>query len=442
MNIKEAKQQIKNAVLLYLKKNDKGEYVIPLKRQRPIFLQGAPGLGKTAIMEQIARELGIGLVSYSMTHHTRQSALGLPVLEKKMYGEQEFEISRYTMSEIIASVYDAMENSGIKEGILFLDEINCVSETLSPAMLLFLQYKIFGSYQVPEGWVIVTAGNPPEYNRQVREFDVVTLDRLRILHVEADYESFREYATEVGLHPAVLSYLDLKKENFYLVETGMAGKRYVTARGWEDLSEILLLSEQENIPVVEELVSQYLRKEEIATDFFAYYELFCKYRRNYNLPLILSGKADEMTKQQAKDGAFDERLILLTLLLDAMRQEVRIALEKSEACRRGAEELKFGLLNDEQQMQKEDLKKEILLCQKFVETVSEKLNHLFGFVEEVFGTEEEMLLLLNEMSTDVHLSAFVAQFGVSAYSEKSDMMLLKDKGEVLKQKCNRILNTQ
>ena len=39
------------------------------------------------------------------------------------------------MSEIIASVYDICEDSGIREGILFLDEINCVSETLAPAML-------------------------------------------------------------------------------------------------------------------------------------------------------------------------------------------------------------------------------------------------------------------------------------------------------------------
>ena len=64
--------------------------------------------------------------------------------------------------------------------------INCVSETLAPSMLQFLQYKVFGRHQVPEGWVIVTAGNPPEYNKSVREFDVVTLDRLKILEVYSD----------------------------------------------------------------------------------------------------------------------------------------------------------------------------------------------------------------------------------------------------------------
>ena len=93
-------------------------------------------------------------------------------------------MSEYTMSEIIASVYDLMEDAGVKEGILFLDEINCVSETLAPSMLQFLQYKIFGRHKVPDGWIVVTAGNPPEYNNSVREFDIVTWDRLKRVDVE------------------------------------------------------------------------------------------------------------------------------------------------------------------------------------------------------------------------------------------------------------------
>ena len=144
MNIKQAKDYIENTVRLYLKRDEFGEYRIPVVRQRPVFLLGAPGIGKTAIMEQIAQELGIALVSYSMTHHTRQSALGLPFIAGRSYQDMEFQVSEYTMSEIIASIYEVMEHSGISEGILFLDEINCVSETLAPSMLQFLQYKVFG----------------------------------------------------------------------------------------------------------------------------------------------------------------------------------------------------------------------------------------------------------------------------------------------------------
>ena len=142
MNIQEAKNQVKYAVISYLSKDEFGEYVIQVDRQRPIFLVGPPGVGKTEIMSQVAEEMDIALVSYSMTHHTRQSAIGLPFISEHQYGDHSYRTTEYTMSEIIASVYDKMEETGKREGILFLDEINCVSETLAPAMLQFLQMKI------------------------------------------------------------------------------------------------------------------------------------------------------------------------------------------------------------------------------------------------------------------------------------------------------------
>lgn len=198
MNIKQAKEQIKNAMTAYFTKDAYGNYAIPIEKQRPVLLMGAPGIGKTSIMEQIAAELGVGLVSYSMTHHTRQSALGLPFITRKEYGGRLYDVSEYTMSEIIASVYDMMEETGVKEGILFLDEINCVSETLAPPMLQFLQYKVFGRHRVPDGWIVVTAGNPPEYNRSVRELDIVTWDRLKRIDVEPDFNIWKEIRLEKG----------------------------------------------------------------------------------------------------------------------------------------------------------------------------------------------------------------------------------------------------
>ena len=85
MNIKEAKEQIKNAMKSYFMKNQFGKYMIPIEKQRPIFLMGPPGIGKTAIIEQIAQELNVGMVSYSMTHPTRLSAFGLPFIVKREY---------------------------------------------------------------------------------------------------------------------------------------------------------------------------------------------------------------------------------------------------------------------------------------------------------------------------------------------------------------------
>ncbi len=329
MNIKQAKNHIKNSVKLYLKKDEYGDYRIPV-RQRPIFLLGSPGIGKTAIMEQIAQELGIALVSYSMTHHTRQSALGLPFITHKNYKGMEFDISEYTMSEIIASIYEVMEGSGIEEGILFLDEINCVSETLAPSMLQFLQYKIFGKHKVPDGWVIVTAGNPPEYNKSVREFDVVTMDRMKLVEVEADYPTWKEYALKQGIHNAVTTYLEMKKSDFYRVETNVGGKSYVTARGWEDLSATMLLCEEEGITVDETLVGQYLHNEKIVKEFTAYYELYNKYKKDYKVEEILNGTNSAQEVERARIAKFDERLSLVGMLLDKLESEMRENLETAD----------------------------------------------------------------------------------------------------------------
>ena len=323
MNINEAKIQVRQSVETYLSRDEYGNVKIPIAAQRPVFLMGPPGIGKTAIMQQIAQEMDIALVSYSMTHHTRQSALGLPVIKHKSYEGVEYDISEYTMSEIIASIYDVMEKTGKKEGILFLDEINCVSETLSPSMLQFLQYKTFGRHQVPEGWAIVTAGNPPEFNRSVREFDIATMDRMRVLKVDADYDTWRRYAVNVGLHSAIITYLDIKKTDFYAIENTVDGKSYVTTRGWEDLSKTLYIYEEKGFEITDILIGQFLYNKKISRDFASYYDLFCKYKRDYHITEILEGKVEKNIIKQAKDAPFDERLSILGLLLDAVQDEIR-----------------------------------------------------------------------------------------------------------------------
>ena len=311
MNIQEAKEEIKKTVRAYTARTAAGTFRIPVPRQRPVLLIGPPGIGKTAIMEQIAGECGVGLVSYTMTHHTRQSAIGLPVLTEKQFAGKEYTVTSYTMSEIIASVYEQMEKTGCRDGILFLDEINCVSETLMPAMLQFLQYKTFGSHQLPEGWVIVAAGNPPAYNRSVREFDTVTLDRVRYMKVEPDFPIWKHYAVERGLHPAVLSFLELRPERFYVMEPGEKG--FVTGRAWEDLSEILLTMEELELGVEEALFGQYLQDEDTATEFTFYYRLYEKWKKELKPEQILTGAADVPTNLPSLP--FDERLCIVWLLL-------------------------------------------------------------------------------------------------------------------------------
>lgn len=497
MNIKQAKEQIQNAMKAYFTKDSFGNYLIPIERQRPIFLMGPPGIGKTAIMEQVAAELGVGLVSYSMTHHTRQSALGLPFIEKKVYGGVEYSVSEYTMSEIIASVYDMMERTGLKEGILFLDEINCVSETLAPAMLQFLQYKIFGRHRVPDGWIVVTAGNPPEYNNSVREFDIVTWDRLKRIDVEPDYDVWKEYAYKKGIHPAILTYLDIKKSDFYKIETTVDGKSFVTARGWSDLSDMMKLYEQHGIAIDEKLVQQYLQNKKIAKDFAIYYDLFQKYKSDYQVDKILGGKAPMEIMDRAKAARFDERLALLGLLLDAITGElkqvslseqaltellntlknVRMELAKPTAnaiasVQKQANNLEkkiqtgklastlsadteyachsaIATLQDMIAMLKEKdpadgteafklLKAEFdsrtKALKKQADAAGKQLSNVFTFCEEVFGDGQEMLILVTELTISYYGAHFISRYGCKEYfNHNKELLFYERQKEIIRE---------
>ena len=322
MNIKQATVQVEGALRAYLARDEHGLPLVPDQMQRPLILMGPPGIGKTAIVAQIAERLGVNFVSYSITHHTRQSALGLPYIEEGTFGGRTYKVSRYTMSEIIAACHDAIEASGVREGILFLDEVNCASETLAPAMLQFLQYKTFGQHRLPQGWAIVCAGNPPEYNRAARDFDPAMMDRMKKIDIEPDLDVWMDYAVAHGVHPAITSYLANKPKSFYKVRAAVSGARIVTARGWEDLSRMLLAYEHEGIEVDQGLVAQYLQDSETSEDFALYYALFAKYHDDYKVGEILAGTAGSAIEHRARLAPFDERIALVNLLLDAIVDEV------------------------------------------------------------------------------------------------------------------------
>ena len=80
--VAEAKKEIKTDIQVYLEKDQQGRYCMPEEQRLPFYLQGPPGVGKTQMARQIAEELGIGFVSLSITHHTRNTILGLPLIEQ------------------------------------------------------------------------------------------------------------------------------------------------------------------------------------------------------------------------------------------------------------------------------------------------------------------------------------------------------------------------
>ena len=491
MNIKQAKEEIKHTVQAYLSKDAFGEYKIPAVRQRPVLLIGPPGIGKTQIMEQIARECEIGLVAYTITHHTRQSAVGLPFIKEEQYDGKTYSVTEYTMSEIIASVYRKIEEGGRKEGILFIDEINCVSETLAPTMLQFLQCKTFGNQAVPEGWIIAAAGNPPEYNKSVRDFDMVTLDRVRCMNIEADLGVWKEYAREKRLNSAILSYLELRPKNFYRVEADVDGLQFVTARGWEDLSNLMDVYEELGIPVDEEIIHEFLRHEDVAEDVSAYFDLYKKYQDDYGIAEILEGKVKPSVYARIDQAAFDERLSVVNLLLDGVsnvfyqiqrereitdawydflkeyRQKLKNSLqakgifetilaektasdeqnEKQQFVSKTRSELARSLNEKLKECAKkiaagetDNIEETALFalakapfdaqCEKLQSLENqgvETLEHAFTFMEQAFSDGQEMVVFVTELTITPEIAVFLSEHRIERYETYKDQLLIGTK---------------
>ena len=212
----------------------------------------------------------------------------------------------------------------------------------------------------------------------MREFDVVTMDRLKVMEVEADYRTWKEYALERHLHGAVLNFLDLKKEYFYHMEITAKGRSYVTARGWEDLSQILQHYEEESLGVDETLVGQYIRNDKIVREFTAYYDLYQKYQKDYRIQEILEGRPTVQAIARAREAAFDERLSLVGMLLDRMLADMQEVMEQA------------AYLTDT---------RALLLAVKNTVTGDTRPEQVAAFMEQLEGKKREQMFALDRAGT-------------------------------------------
>ena len=351
-------------------------------------------------------------------------------------------------------------------------------------MLQFLQYKVFGKHTVPEGWVIVTAGNPPEYNKAVREFDVVTLDRLKVIKIEADYRAWKNYARTASVHGAIMGFLESNRDSFYKVETTVYGKNYVTARGWEDLSDMIKMYEEDNKPVNDSLISQYITDEKIAKDFSAYYDLYNKYKKQYDVESMFIGNLTEDTVKAVSSATVDERLALTGLLADTLKQEAGdilgvhrmlmqirpglssvasaeqkevaeklsvllnaaadVLAKKSRAGSLSAAEkthnkriIKFYTDAKKRVNNGENIKdiynEKIVAHKNDVERELARIDNLFEGMDRLFGADSnEMLVLVTEMTLNQDMAEFFSEFSSPAYEKYNSVLKVGDRASNLR----------
>ena len=486
MDIQRAKEEIKRAVQAYLATDDIGRPLIPAVRQRPILLMGPPGVGKTQIMEQIAQECDIALVAYTITHHTRQSAVGLPFIRERNYGGRTRSVTEYTMSEIIASVYAAMERTGKKNGILFIDEINCVSETSFPRCCNFCSARPSATRLCRAAGSLWPRAIRRSTTRACGSLTFVTLDRVRRIDIEPKLSVWQDYARAHRLHPAVTAYLELRPQHFYKIENDVDGVQFVTARGWEDLSAYLQAADRLALPVDEGVIGQYLRHPEVARNFAAYWVLYRKYHEDYGVEDILQGKPYDAVIARAMDASFDERISLVSLLLaglntrfadaratgavtDACYQQLRsfkrtlsqqpdadpadLFAERCDAYRAKLEADKTAgaLLPDEAAARTRTLalltawsrsldngldadeafdtvrgafNTQVQRREEAVSAASNALEFAFDFMEQAFEDGQEMVVFVNELALGPDSAPFLAENDCERFEQYSEKLLL------------------
>ena len=390
--VKEVKEEIKKGMQAYMKKNQDGNYCLRSVNRIPFYLEGKPGIGKTEIVRQVAEELQIGFVSFSITHHTRNSLLGLPVISNLESGKY----TEYTMSEIIAAVIEK-EEQGQKEGILLLDEFNCASETIMPTMLAFLQTRNIGKYTIPEGWSIVLCGNPSAYNKSAKQFDAAILDRVRKMEVEYDITDFLAYAKEKNFHASVIEYLELNRMHFYRCLVEKDKEEVVTCRSWENLSHMIQVYEELGLQVDEKLVHQYIKSQEVTHSFCSFYSMFSGKFNIIGLQEIVDNKNIEKYVENANKKQFEFRWKLVEQLVGFLVKDI----SKKEK-----------LSKKESKICSQKISNVIAFLEKLKDT-SSLTEHFMNLINE----SKELVLVLTNVSNEGYLKLCKKAYGEWDFGE-------------------------
>lgn len=154
---------------------------------------GPPGIGKSSIVEQLTRDHAIDFVDVRLSQLAPTDLRGLPVAENG--------ISKWYPPEFLP-------REG--KGILFLDELNMAPPAMQGVAQQLILDRRVGSYTVPDGWFVWAAGNRKEDRAAVFDMPAPLANRFLHLQVEPDFNSFKAYALETGVHEQVIAFLSFR----------------------------------------------------------------------------------------------------------------------------------------------------------------------------------------------------------------------------------------
>ena len=197
------------------------EVLLSIAPVRPVFIWGAPGIGKSSLVEQFAKTVGLPCVSLLGSQLAPEDIIGIPQVRDG--------VSEFLPPKMIAR----------KEPyVLFLDELNACSHEVQKAFYSLIYEKRVGEYHLPEGSIVVGAGNRTQDSAIVKTMSSALVNRMFHVQMKTDAGQWLEWAYENGLYPWVIDYITQRPDHLFSVPP-KTEEPFSTPRSWHMLSDIL-----------------------------------------------------------------------------------------------------------------------------------------------------------------------------------------------------------
>ena len=199
-------------------------------KQRPIFLWGPPGIGKSEVVAGIARNLGGYMIDLRLGQMDPTDIRGIPFYNKEL-GKMDWAPPIDLPDQELASQYPVV--------VLFMDEMNSAAPAVQAAAYQLVLNRRIGKYVLPDNVVMIAAGN--------RESDKGVTYRMptplanRFIHVEmrADFPAWEDWAVKNKIHKDVVGYLSFAKQDLYDFDAKSSSRAFATPRSWSFVSDLL-----------------------------------------------------------------------------------------------------------------------------------------------------------------------------------------------------------
>ena len=201
--------------------NDLLEILLHVAPVRPVFIWGAPGIGKSALVESFADQVGLPCVSLLGSQLAPEDIIGIPQIQN--------DVSTFLPPKMIAR----------KEPyVLFLDELNACSQEVQKAFYSLIHEHRIGEYHFPEGSIVIGAGNRAQDSAIVKTMSSALINRMFHVQLKADVSQWLTWAYTNNIHPWVTNYLTQRPDHLFS-EPPKTEAPYSTPRSWHMLSDAL-----------------------------------------------------------------------------------------------------------------------------------------------------------------------------------------------------------